>query len=175
MLRVVGSLKLGTISASELMRSLLRSRRPSTLARAIGELGRVPKTLYLLSYIDDEAYRRRILTQLNRGDGRHQLARVIFYGQRGEVRKRYREGQEDQLSALGLVVNIIVLWNTLYMEAALRQLRTEGIEVKEEDVKRLSPLGHEHINVLGRYSFILPESVANGQLRQLTHHNDSEL
>ncbi|TPW88187.1 Tn3 family transposase, partial [Proteus mirabilis] len=29
----------------------------------------------------------------------------ICYGQRGEIRKRYREGQEDQLGALGLVTN----------------------------------------------------------------------
>ncbi len=67
MLRVAGSLARGTISASELIGSLLRSSLPSTLTRAIGELGRVAKTLYLLSYIDDETYRRRILTQLNRG------------------------------------------------------------------------------------------------------------
>ena len=39
-------------------------------------------------------------------------ARVTFHGQRGEVRQRYREGQEDQLGALGLVVNVLVLWNT---------------------------------------------------------------
>ena len=71
MLRVAGSLKMGTVSASELIRSLLRSDKPSTLARAIGDLGRISKTLYLLAYIDDEAYRRRILTQLNRGEGRH--------------------------------------------------------------------------------------------------------
>jgi TnpA family transposase len=31
------------------------------------EVGGVNKTLYLLNYIDDEDYRRRILTQLNRG------------------------------------------------------------------------------------------------------------
>ena len=54
MLRVVGLLARGTISASELIGSLLRSSRPSTLTRAIGELGRVAKTLYLLSYLDDE-------------------------------------------------------------------------------------------------------------------------
>ncbi len=30
---------------------------------------------------------------------------------KGEVRQRYREGQEEQLGALGLVVNAIVLWN----------------------------------------------------------------
>lgn len=69
MLRVAGSLKLGTISASELIRSLLHSKRPSTLTRALGELGRINKTLYLLPYIDDETYRRRILTQLNRMRG----------------------------------------------------------------------------------------------------------
>jgi TnpA family transposase len=97
MMRMAGSLKLGTIHASELIRSLLRSSRPSGLAQAIMEVGRVNKTLYLLNYIDDEDYRRRILTQLNRGEGRHAVARAICYGQRGEIRKRYREGQEDQL------------------------------------------------------------------------------
>lgn len=67
-----------------------------SVARALEELGRIIKTLYLLAYIDDEAYRRRILAQLNRGEGRHQLARVVFHGKRGELRQRYREGQEDQ-------------------------------------------------------------------------------
>ncbi len=167
LLRVAGSLHQGTVSASELMRSILRSKRPSTLARAIAALGRIPKTLYMLSYIDDENYRRRILTQLNRGEGRHSVARAVFHGQRGELRQRYREGQEDQLGALGLVVNAIVLWNTLYIEAALRQLRDEGVEVRDEDVARLSPLVHHHINFQGRYSFALSEAVARGELRPL--------
>jgi TnpA family transposase len=117
LLRVVGSLKTGTVSASELLRSLLRSQRPSALTRAIGVVGRIAKTLYLLAYIDDETYRRRILTQLNRGEGRHRLVRRIFHAQRGEVRQRYREGQEDQLGALGLVMNVVVLWNALYLDA----------------------------------------------------------
>jgi TnpA family transposase len=68
-LRVAGSLKLGTVSATEIMRVLQRGNQPSTLAKAIGELGRITKTLYLLNYVDDEDYRRRILTQLNRGRG----------------------------------------------------------------------------------------------------------
>ena len=136
------------------------------------ELGRLIKTLYLLRFIDDEAYRRRILVQLNRGEGRHQLARVVFHGKRGELRQRYREGQEDQLGSLGLVVNVIVLWNTIYMEAVLDQLRAEGHEVRDEDVTRLSPLTHEHINMLGRYSFNVPEAVMRGELRALRDPND---
>src|SRR6266567_3030887 len=174
LLRVAGSLQQGTVSASELMRSILRSKRPSALARAIGALGRIPRTLYMLAYIDDEHYRRRILTQLNRGEGRHSVARAVFHGQRGELRQRYREGQEDQLGALGLVVNAIVLWNTIYMEAALNQLRAEGFEVKEEDVARLSPLLYKHINFQGRYSFALSESVAQGGLRPLRDPYDQD-
>ena len=168
MLRVAGSLKTGTVRASELIRSLLRSDRPSTLARAIADLGRIAKTLHLLTYIDDEAYRRRILTQLNRQEARHSLARALFHGRRGEVRQRYREGQEDQLSALGLVVNVLVLWNTIYINAALEHLRATGaMDVLDEDLVRLSPLEHRNINFLGQYSFALSETVARGQLRPL--------
>ena len=45
---------------------------------------------------------------------------------------------------------MIVLWNTVYMEAALNQLRQDGYPVRDDDVARLSPLLHEHLNRLGR-------------------------
>ena len=167
LLRLAGSLKLGVVRAAGLTRTLQTNDRPTRLARALQELGRLVKTIYLLRFIDDASYRRRILIQLNRGEGRHQLARIIFHGKRGELRQRYREGQEDQLGALGLVVNLVVLWNTIYMDAAVRELRAEGYEVRTEDVARLSPLGHKHVNMLGRYAFTLPEAVARGELRPL--------
>ena len=167
LLRLAGSLRLGVVQASGLIRTLQTNNSPTRLARALAELGRIIKTVHLLNYFDDEAYRRRILVQLNRGEGRHMLSRAVFHGKRGELRQRYRQGQEDQLSALGLIVNVIVLWNTIYMDAALRQLRKEGFEVREEDVARLSPLGHEHINMLGRYAFSLPDKIARGELRPL--------
>jgi hypothetical protein len=117
--------------------------------------------------LDDETYRRRILTQLNRGESRHGVARAIFHGQRGELRQRYREGQEDQLGALGLVVNAVVLWNTRYLDAALARARASGALVNLEDVERLSPLLLDHINVLGRYEFVLAKSIRQGKLRPL--------
>jgi hypothetical protein len=93
--------------------------------------------------------------------------RGVFYGQRGELRQRYREGQEDQLSALGLVVNALILWTTRYMDAALNHLRTTGADLKKEDLARLSPLSHKHFNMLGRYHFAVPEAVLRGELRPL--------
>ena len=60
-------------------------------------------------------------------------------------------------------MNVIVLWNTIYMDVTLRQLRKEHFEVKDEDVARLSPLGHDHINMLGHYAFSLPDRIARGR------------
>jgi len=150
---MAGSLATGTIRASELLRVPQGGGRPTPLGRAVAELGWIAKPLYLLAYLDDETYRRRILTQLNRTESRHALARAVFHGQRGQLRQRYREGQEDQLGALGLVVNAIVLWNTRYQDAALTHLRHSGHDVRDDDVRRLSPMGRDHINLLGRYQF----------------------
>jgi Tn3 transposase DDE domain len=167
LLRLAGSLKLGRVPAAGIMRMLQVGDRPTRLAQALAEFGRIDKTLHILRYIDDERKRRATLLQLNRGEGRHSLARAVFHGKRGELRQRYREGQEDQLGTLGLVVNVIVLWNTIYMNAVLKQLRREGHPVREEDVARLSPLIYEHINLLGRYSFAIPDAVIRGELRAL--------
>jgi TnpA family transposase len=164
---------MGKVSATGIMRTLQVGDRPTQLALALAEFGRIEKTLHSLNYIDDENRRRSTLLQLNRTEGRHNLAREVFHGKRGELRQRYREGQEDQLSALGLVVNIIVLWNTIYMDAALNQLRSEGYEVLYEDIARLSPFIHEqHINLLGRYSFSISEAVQRGELRPLRNPDD---
>ena len=99
MLRVAGSLKLETINPTHLIQMLQRGGKPTMLGRAIGEFDRICKTQYFLTYFDDPDYRHRILTQLNRGESRHSLARAIFYGKRGELHQSYREGQEDQLCA----------------------------------------------------------------------------
>jgi hypothetical protein len=94
-------------------------------------------------------------------ESRHRLAREICHGNSGRIRQAYREGQEDQLAALGLVVNAVVLWNFRYLSAIVDQLRAQGIAVKDEDVAQLSPLGHAHLNCLGRYA-IAPSAPMQG-------------
>jgi hypothetical protein len=79
---------------------------------------------------------------------------------------------EDQLGALGLVLNCIVLWNTRYMNAALDQLRAQGRDVRDEDVARLSPFVRHHLNVHGKYSFLLPEFTTG--LRALRNPEDDD-
>lgn len=64
---------------------------------------------------------------------------------------------EEQLGALGLVLNCIVLWNTFCMNAALGQLRAEGYPARDEDLARLSQFVRHHLDVHDRYSFVLPD------------------
>jgi hypothetical protein len=70
------------------------------------------------------------------------------------------------LGALGLVLNCVVLWTTVYLDAAVRQLRAQGYPVRDEDMARLSPFVSRHLGVHGTYSFALPD-LAPGAIRQL--------
>jgi hypothetical protein len=94
----------------------------------------------------DGTYQRRMNRQLTVQESRHRLGRKICHGNRGQIRQAYREGQEDRLAALGLVLNAVVLWNTRYLDTIIEHLRGSGQPVHDEDVARLSPLGHAHLN-----------------------------
>jgi TnpA family transposase len=166
MQRVAASLAMGTVRAYDLLRMLGRDGSPTPLGHALADYGKIAKTLHLLAMCDpDESYRRTVHVQLTVQESRHRLARKIFHGQRGELRQRYREGQEDQLSALGLVLNAVTLWNTRYSDAAVAQLRAQGYPVDDADAARLSPLVDKHVNVLGRYTFTQPAAAGLRPLR----------
>lgn len=79
-------------------------------------------------------------------------------------------GEVASADGLRFVVRTVLavgLWNTYYLDVALNHLRAEEKTVMPDDVARLSPLAHDHINMLGRYHFYLPESLKNGGMRPL--------
>jgi TnpA family transposase len=153
MLRVAGSLSMGTVRAYDLIRMLSSDGRPTGLGDAFAHYGRIFKTLHLLQFLHDQGYRRMIGSQLNVQEARHRLARKIAFGNRGQLRQRYREGMEDQLGTLGLALNAVIWWNSLYIDAAVARLRADGFPATEEMCARLSPICYDHINFLGRYAF----------------------
>lgn len=168
MLRVAGSLVTNQVRAYDLLRMFGHEGRPTPLGQAFAEYGRIAKTLHLLAVVDpvDDTYRRQMHKQLTVQESRHKLAREICHGKKGTIHQTYRDGMEDQLGSLGLVLNAVVLWTTRYLDAAVAQLRTEGHEIRDEDVARLSPLKHKNLNLLGRYNFTATQP-AGGTLRPL--------
>lgn len=156
-LRIIGSIHTGAVRAYDVIWMLSRDGRPTPLGDAIAHYGRIAKSLHILRLADEPGYRRQIKSQANLQEGRHSLARKIFHGRNGPLYQRYQDGMEDQIGALGLVLNAFVLFTTRYMDAAVTRLRADGFDVRDEDVARLSLFVRHHINMHGRYSFQLPD------------------
>lgn len=165
-LRVVASIHTGAVPAHDVLRILSPGGTPTQLGDALAHYGRIFKTLHVLAYVDDEPYRREIKAMRNLQEGRHDLARTVFHGKKGELHRGYRDGMEDQLGALGLILNTITLWNTVYLDHALDALRASGYPVLDEDVDRLSPYIRKHINFHGHYAFpVIGSATARRALR----------
>ena len=103
--------------------------------------------------------------------GRYRLAKELTHcwlvsRKKGELYHRYERGLENHLGSLGLVLNCVTLWTTVYLDAAVRHLRAQGYPVREEDMARLSPFVSQHLGVHGTYSFVLPD-LAPGAIRDL--------
>jgi TnpA family transposase len=167
LLRLAGSLKLGWVTAPLFISKLQAYPRQNVLARALQEYGRLVKTLFILRYLQSEDYRRRINAQLNKGESLHALRDFLFVADKGVIRRKQEEAQTNQAMCLNLVTNAVVVWNTVYMQAVLDQLRTEGMPVQEEDLAHLSPARFEHVNPYGKYVFPMDQASQRQGLRPL--------
>jgi TnpA family transposase len=150
-LRIIASIRTGTVTASLIMRQLASYPRQNGLATALRELGRMERTLFTLDWIDDPELRRTTGQELNKGEARNSLARAVFLHRLGEIRDRTYENQQHRASGLNLVVTAIILWNTRYLERAVVTLRQAAVDVPDHLLAHLSPLGWEHVNLTGDY------------------------
>ncbi|MDQ2802514.1 MAG: Tn3 family transposase [Pseudomonadota bacterium] len=158
-LRIVASIRAGTVAPSVIMRQLASYPRQNGVAAALRELGRLERTLFTLNWVEDPELRRETGQELNKGESRNSLARAVFIHRLGEIRDRTYENQQHRASGLNLIVTAIILWNTRYLERAVATLRqTEN--VPQHLLAHLSPLGWEHINLTGDYIWVAPQSAS---------------
>ncbi|EAD0716232.1 Tn3 family transposase [Listeria monocytogenes] len=165
-LRLAHSIREGTVSASLIMGKLGSYSRQNSLATALREMGRIEKTIFILNYISDESLRRKIQRGLNKGEAMNGLARAIFFGKQGELRERTIQHQLQRASALNIIINAISIWNTLHLTTAVEYKKQTG-SFNEDLLHHMSPLGWEHINLLGEYHFNSEKVVSLDSLRPL--------
>lgn len=101
-----------------MMRKLASYPRQNGLAVALREVGRMERTLFILTWLQSTELRRRVQAGLNKGEARNALARAVFFHRLGEIRDRSFDQQRHRASGLSLVIAAIVLWNTAYLERA---------------------------------------------------------
>ena len=155
-LRLASSIRQGSVTASLILRKLGSYPRQNGLALALREFGRLERTLFMLEWIQSPELRRRVQIGLNKGEARNALARAVFFNQLGEIRDRSFEQQRYRASGLNLVTAAIVLWNTVYLEKSVETLRNQGIEVDDNLLQHISPLGWDHIALTGEYRWPNP-------------------
>ena len=166
-LRVVGSLKLGWVTSSLFIGKLQSFPQKNALFGALQEYGRLVKTNFILRYLNSEDYRRRINTQLNKGEKLHDLRKFLFFANHGLIQQGQDENLTNQSACLTLVTNAIVAWNTVYMQEVINQLQQSGQKINETDFIHISPTRFEHINPYGTYNFDVAKTFNREGLRPL--------
>lgn len=152
-LRLSASIKTGTVTASLIVRKLSAYPRQNGLALALRELGRLERTLFALDWLQDPGLRRRVTAGLNKGEARNMLAKAVYFHRLGEIRDRSIEDQRNRASGLTLLTAAIVLWNTIYLERTVTTLKNTANPPDPARLKHLSPLGWDHINLTGDYTW----------------------
>lgn len=94
------------------------------------------------------------------------LARTIFFGKQGELREQTIQHQLQRASSLNIIINAISIWNTLHLTKAVKYQKRIG-SFNEDLLHHMSPLGGEHINLLGEYHYNSEKVVSLDSLRPL--------
>jgi TnpA family transposase len=153
LLRLTASVKTGVVSAARVLRKLNAHHPETRLYKALREVGRIAKTLFLLDYISDQALRRRVLVGLNKGESYNSLTRALFIGQTGVLKSRAIKDQADQISCLRLLTTAIIVWNAVYIGEAVEHLRAANYQVGDDQLAHIYPMLLKRINLIGEYRF----------------------
>jgi TnpA family transposase len=168
-LRLAASIRHSKVSASLIMRKLASYPRQNRLEKALKEMGKLERTLFILDYLRDPTLRHRVRLGLNKGESTFSLARALFFGQLGQFHERTFLAQSHRASCLLLLVAAIGTWNTVYLQKAVGALREAGIDVPLHLLSHVSPLAWHHINFYGQYHFDPRQARPLDQLRALRH------
>ncbi len=162
LLHLAASITTRSVVPSTILKKLSASPKESQLARALRELGRIERSLFMIEWYSSPALRRRCQAGLNKGEAAHKLKRAVFFHERGEIRDRSFESQAFRASGLNLVVSAIVHWNTIYIERAVTHLRSVRREIPDHLLRHISPLSWEHINLTGIYTWDSEQHLPEG-------------
>ena len=149
--RLVASLKAGTVQPSVMLKKLAAYERQNQLDLALQEIGRVERTLFMLDWLESPALRRRCQAGLNKSEQRHALTGAICTFKQGRIADRTHEAQQFRASGLNLVIAAIVYWNSTYIDDAAAYLRSIGEPAPNELLAHVSPVGWGHIAFSGDF------------------------
>jgi len=133
------ALRLGSAEPEAILRRFTKENSQHPTYKALIELGKAIKTIFLCQYLHSEELRREIHEGLNVVENWNSANAFIFYGKGGEVASNRLEDQELSVLALHLLQSCLVYVNTLMIQRVLEEPRWMR-RLKAEDRRGLTPL-----------------------------------
>src|SRR6266481_7540543 len=153
-LRMIATIKLKEVTASDLFRRLNTYSKQHALYRALKAFGQVPKSLFILQVTDDPVLRQAIEKQMDRIEHVHRFTRAVSVGNPREFLQAEKEDQEMAEACKRLIKNCIICWNYLYLSQKLAEIDDPA---KREELLQAMAHGSAaawgHLNLLGEYDF----------------------
>ena len=118
--------------------------------KALAELGKAVKTVFLCRYLNGLPLRHEIHEGLNVIEQWNSANDFVFFARKGELASNRREDHEISMLALHLLQNAMVYINTLMIQHTL-DLPAWANRLTRTDRRALTPLIWEHINPYGRF------------------------
>lgn len=152
-IRLIASIITHKVIPSDILRQLSSFPRQNELAIALREIGRIERTIFILTWVSSIAMQRRAQIGLNKGEAHHALKRALNFNRRGEIGDRTSENQHIRMMSLNLLAAIIIYWNTKHLGNIIHDMKQQGVTIPPEKLAHLSPLGWEHIILTGFYKW----------------------
>jgi TnpA family transposase len=156
------ALRLGTADAESILKRFSRGSSGGApmhpTYRALAELGKAIKTVFLCRYLREEALRREIHEGLNTIESWNGANSFIFYGKGGEVATNRLEEQEVSVLSLHLLQMALVYVNTLMIQEVLKAPAWQD-RLTAEDLRGLTPLIFSHVNPYGTFLLDMDERI----------------
>lgn len=149
LIKYATALRIGTAQPEAILRRFTRADMTHPTYRALAELGKAIKTIFLCRYLHEESLRREIHEGLNVVENWNSANDFIFYGERGEFATNRVGDQELAVLALHLLQICLVYVNTLFIQEVLADPAWRS-RMMPEDWRGLTPLIYHHVNPYGR-------------------------
>lgn len=144
------ALKLGIVTPSVLIKRFSKNNYAHPVYKALVELGKANKTIFLCKYLASEELRIEVNEGLNVVERLNSVMDFIFYGKLGHIATNNIEDQELSVLCLHLLQVCMVYINTLIIQQILSQLHWQN-RLTPEDYRALTPLFSGHINPYGLF------------------------
>jgi TnpA family transposase len=153
-LRFMATIKLKYTPASNLLKRLSSYAKEHPLYKALKEFGRIIKSIFLLTYMDDVELRQRIEKQLNKIEFANRFSKAIIGDNKQEFDVGTPEEQETMAACNILIQNCITLWNLLYLSQLIAN-NADSVEQKKmfDCIAKGSSSNWGHINFRGEFDF----------------------